>query len=75
MTNKGCSLSYADSYLRGDKEIVVAALTQDGSAWECVEFVANYLHGDKEIFLAIVASPYCSYGGENVVIQFDHFFC
>ena len=50
MTQDGWALRYSDA-LQGDREIVRAAVTQNGHA---LQYASNELRGDREIVLAAV---------------------
>ncbi len=52
VTQDGLVLHFVTNELEADKEIVLAAVTQNG---EALEYAAkSYLKADKEIFLAAV---------------------
>ena len=68
MAQDGTALGYASAELRGDKEVVLAAVKQYGDA---LEYASAELRGDKEVVLAAVAEDGTALGYASAELRND----
>ena len=64
MRDAGLALEYASEELRGDKEVVLEAVRQNG--W-LLEYASEELRGDREVVLEAVRQNVVAYAKKNLI--------